>query len=57
MCDIMEKYIKEEKENTLFSLVQRGGLSVEVAAEELNLSIDDFELEMIKAGYKIPEKV
>ena len=57
MCDIMEKYInegrREERLNVFFELVQKGDLSSNKAAERLNLSEEEFESEMSKAGYTL----
>lgn len=44
----------EGRDQTLFSLVQDGILEPSVAAEKANMSLDEFEAAMQKAGYKIP---
>ncbi len=41
----------------LYSLVQKGKLELDVAAEEAGVDVEEFEKEMIKAGYKVPELV
>ena len=39
------------------SLVSKGRLKIDVAAEEANVSLGEFEKSMEEAGYKIPELV
>ncbi len=46
--------IAEGKAKAFFELVQDGDMRTEVAAEKLNLPIDEFEKQMTDAGYKIP---
>jgi len=46
--------IVEGKAKAFFELVQDGDMRTEVAAEKLNLPIDEFEKQMTDAGYKIP---
>ena len=41
----------------LYSLVSKGRLKIDVAAEEANVSLGEFEKSMEEAGYKIPELV
>ena len=41
----------------LYSLVSKGRLKIDVAAEEANISLGEFEKSMEEAGYKIPELV
>lgn len=43
------------REKEVFGSVQDGDYSVERGAEKLNLSIEEFEEKMLKAGYRIPE--
>ena len=45
------------KNNMLYSLVSKGRLKIDVAAEEANVSLGEFEKSMEEAGYKIPELV
>lgn len=44
--DEYDKGIEDAIENKLISLVQKGLLTVEVAANELNISVDDFKEKM-----------
>lgn len=43
------------REKEVFGSVQDGDYSIERGAEKLNLSIEEFEEKMLKAGYRIPE--
>ncbi len=47
----------EGSEKAIFSCVQKGLLSEKDGANELNLSITDFERKMEEAGYKIPVNI
>ena len=42
-------------EDTYFSLVKAGRITVEIGAEELGISVSEFKQKMKEAGYKIPE--
>jgi len=54
---INEKKIsyEEGREKEVFGSVQDGDYSAERGAQKLNLSIEEFEEKMLKAGYRIPE--
>ncbi len=52
-----EEGILQGKNNMLYSLVSKGKLKIDVAAEEANVSLGEFEKSMEEAGYKIPELV
>lgn len=52
MRDLEKK--DEGRNETLYSLVQKGAISVETAAVEANISVEEFEKQMLEAGYKIP---
>ena len=61
MCDVAERLEKEGfikgKYDILFSLVQKGKLSLKDASDEAQLPIDEFAKMLGKAGYKIPASV
>jgi hypothetical protein len=50
----MKKYEKVAEENLLYCLVEKGKLSVSEAAQEVNLSDEQFCAQMETYGYKIP---
>ncbi len=52
-----EGILQGKKNNMLYSLVSKGRLKIDVAAEEANVSLGEFEKSMEEAGYKIPELV
>ena len=41
----------------LFTLVTKGKLDIDTAAEEAGVSVSEFEKLMNEAGYKVPETV
>lgn len=41
----------------LFTLVTKGKLDIDTAAEEAGVSVVEFEKLMSEAGYKVPETV
>ena len=43
--------------NMLFTLVTKGKLDIDTAAEEAGVSVSEFEKLMSEAGYKVPETV
>ena len=45
---------EEGRMTVLFKYVANGYIPPEVAAEELNMSVDDFKKALIEAGYKFP---
>lgn len=55
--DMAQNMAKQHENNMLYSLVQKGKLELDVAAEEAGVDVEEFEKEMIKAGYKVPELV
>ena len=65
MCEVADRLwnggkaegVIEGKAEAYYSLVQDGDISVEKAAEKLEISVEEFEKRMEKAGYKIPELV
>ncbi len=42
------------RHDMIFELVSKGIITVEIGAEELDISIPEFEIEMTESGYKIP---
>ena len=61
MCNLSEAITEDAMKKgeiiSIYKLVQKGRLRPAEAAEELNMSLGDFEEAMVKAGYKIPESV
>ena len=61
MCDIMEKYMDESKQEgfvegekkTILSLVADKKLSADYGAEKLNISIEELNALLTKEGYAI----
>ncbi len=49
--------LAEGQLNSYLLFVSKGRISLEEAAEELNMPVEAFKEAMIKAGYKLPEKV
>ena len=47
----------EEENKMLFTLVTKGKLDIDTAAEEAGVSVSEFEKLMSEAGYKVPETV
>ena len=42
-------------EDTYFSLVKDGSITVEIGTKKLGISVSEFESKMKEAGYKVPE--
>lgn len=61
MCKAWDEHknrgIQEGENKILFSLVIKGKIDIQTAAEEANISVEEFEEKMQKAGYKLPELV
>lgn len=62
MCVRHGKIIKSLEYNRgetkmLFTLVTKGKLDIDTAAEEAGVSVSEFEKLMSEAGYKVPETV
>ena len=55
MCEVADRLWNGGKAEAFYSLVQDGDITVEKAAEKLELSVEEFEKRMTEAGYKIPE--
>ncbi|CUO51388.1 Uncharacterised protein [Agathobacter rectalis] len=49
--------IEEGENKMLFTLVAKGKLDIDTAAEEAGVSVVEFEKLMSEAGYKVPETV
>ena len=50
-------YIIRGENKMLFTLVTKGKLDIDTAAEEVGVSVSEFEKLMSEAGYKVPETV
>ena len=53
----MEIGIEKGANKMLFTLVTKGKLDIDTAAEEVGVSVGEFEKLMREAGYKVPETV
>ena len=53
----IEKGIEKGANKMLFTLVTKGKLDIDTAAEEAGVSVSEFEKLMSEAGYKVPESV
>ena len=53
----IEKGIEKGENKMLFTLVTKGKLDIDTAAEEAGVSVSEFEKLMSEAGYKVPESV
>ena len=53
----IEKGIEKGANKMLFTLVTKGKLDIDTAAEEAGVSVGEFEKLMSEAGYKVPETV
>ena len=49
--------IQKGENKMLFTLVTKGKLDIDTAAEEAGVSVSEFEKLMNEAGYKVPETV
>ncbi len=49
--------IQQGENKMLFTLVTKGKLDIDTAAEEAGVSVSEFEKLMSEAGYKVPETV
>ena len=49
--------IEQGANKMLFTLVTKGKLDIDTAAEEAGVSVSEFEKLMSEAGYKVPETV
>ena len=49
--------IKEGEAKAVYSLLQKGRISLEDASEELNIPVTEIEKKMAELGYKIPKTV
>ncbi len=60
MCKAWDEHknrgIQEGENKILFSLVIKGKIDIQTAAEEANISVEEFEEKMQKAGYKVSAK-
>jgi len=54
MCEVFDRAWNGGKAEVLFSLVQDGDLTIEKAAEKMNVDVSEFEKLMEKAGYTLP---
>ena len=65
MCEVIDAWmaegrtegIKEGEAKAVYSLLQKGRISLEDASEELNIPVTEIEKKMAELGYKIPETV
>ena len=57
MCEIMEESNRRANKEMLFGLVAKKKIKIKDAADELDMSVDEFLAEMEKAEYKVPTKV
>ena len=61
MCKAWEDHkklgIQQGENKMLFTLVTKGKLDIDTAAEEAGVSVSEFEKLMNEAGYKVPETV
>ena len=53
----LEQGIEKGANKMLFTLVTKGKLDIDTAAEEAGVSVGEFEKLMSEAGYKVPEIV
>ena len=54
VCKLVQDYAEKEKRRALYSLIQKGRLSIENAVEELYMSEAEVLEEMKVEGFKIP---
>lgn len=61
MCKAWDEHknrgIQEGENKILFSLVIKGKIDIQTAAEEANISVEEFEELMKEAGYRLPQLV
>lgn len=57
MTLLVYDYIIPGENKMLFTLVAKGKLDIDTAAEEAGVSVSEFEKLMNEAGYKVPETV
>ena len=55
MRDLEKK--EEGRKNVIYSLVERGILTAQIGANELAVSVEELEADMISSGFKIPQEV
>mgnify|MGYP006993679573 CR=1 FL=1 len=56
-ADAIEEGMEIGENKMLFTLVTKGKLDIDTAAEEAGVSVSEFEKLMSEAGYKVPETV
>ena len=56
-ADAIEEGMEIGENKMLFTLVTKGKLDIDTAAEEAGVSVSEFEKLMREAGYKVPETV
>ena len=60
MCEVVEQFAKEREHeavlNLLFKGVQDGGVKLAYAAQQVNLSQDEFKEQMTLRGYTTPQR-
>ncbi len=56
-ADAIEEGMEIGENKMLFTLVTKGKLDIDTAAEEAGVSVREFEKLMSEAGYKVPETV
>lgn len=54
VCKLVQDYAEKEARRTVYSLIQKGRISVSDASEELHMSEADILDEMQAEGYKVP---
>lgn len=54
MCEIWDKLIKIERLDVILELVKKGKLTMEEAAEELHITVEEVKNKMQEFGYTSP---
>ncbi len=54
MCEIWDKLIKIERLDVILELVKKGKLTLEEAAEELHITVEEVKNKMQEFGYTSP---
>ena len=55
--DLIRQGREEGRNETIFSYAQNGIISLEQGAKDTNMSVEQFEEAMTKAGYKLPAQI
>lgn len=51
-----QEMMKKERNQTIFSYVHKGRITIEEGAQDADMSIEEFKKAMTEAGYTLPEK-